>query len=61
MFNETDFGSSKESSTVDDDSVELETVSLETSQPEVVRQRPERQIRPPIRYGIGFMRQRIPD
>ena len=53
-FNETVFGSIKGSSTCKEDVVELqlETTSDETSQPEVVRQRPERQIRRPIRYGI---------
>ena len=52
VFNETDFGSTEGSSTVNDDSVVLETVSHETSQPEVVCQRPEQQIRRPIRYGV---------
>jgi len=52
VFNETDFGSTRGSSTVTEDPVELEAVSDETCQPELVRQHPERQIRRPIRYGV---------
>ena len=52
VFNETDFCSTKGSSPVTEYPVELEAVIDETSQPELVRQRPERQIRRPIRYGV---------
>jgi len=52
VFNKTDFCSTKGSSPVSEDPVELEAVIDETSQPELVRQRPEWQMRRPIRYGV---------
>ena len=53
VFNETDFDSTRGFSTVTEDPVELEAVSDETSQPELVRQHPEWQIKRPIKYGFA--------
>jgi len=49
-FNETDFG--ERAVKIDENTVVVEMTSSEPSQPVVQRERPQRQIRPPVRYGV---------
>ena len=55
-FNKADFGKTVENDTTrNEDTVVIETISEERNeaiQPEVAHQRPARQIRPPVRYGV---------
>jgi len=48
VLNKTNFGSIKGSSIFKEDTLELETASNETTQPEAVWQHPEQQIRRPM-------------